>query len=358
MKIAYLLDTFPSPTETFIAREIAALRRRGFEITIFAINAGEGAHEFILPTRWKKTIIGEVAYFQGAGANWAQSWKANFDHIHSGWASYLALVALGASEESGVSWSFSGHARDLFVDGAHWTQKLQSAQFAAVCTRAGQAFLQLQAPEFADKILFAPHGLELDKFQFQESTAPRAKELKILSVGRLVEKKGFDLLLGAVAYLRAEQYSVELNIIGEGPQRVALEQQCTRLNINDYVGLSGSLPHEAVLRAMREADIFALPCRVARDGDRDGLPNVLLEAAACGVPIVAAQAGAVGEFVSETIGWICAPDDATDLAQTLMKVWREPDETLRRSRKAREKVERDFDIETNIEVLARAFGGE
>ena len=174
MKIAYLLHRFPHRTETFIAREIDALRALGFDIEIFALEAGAGAHALgEIGGAWEsvKRKLNPTAYFETLGREWARrerdSLLRDVEHLHAGWASFPSEIALGAARELNLNWSFSGHARDLWVDGRDWQNKLESAAFAAVCTRNGARFLQRQTPHCAAKIHYIPHGIPLQNFTFQ-----------------------------------------------------------------------------------------------------------------------------------------------------------------------------------------------
>ena len=181
MKIAFLLDTFPSLTETFIARDIEALRRHGLGIEVFALRCGEGAQP-LAPSKSaallargaleKLTSPGvRAGYFKDLGAAWWQQLQArgtapDIQHIHAGWASHPAYIAWGAAEKAGLTWSFSGHARDIFVEGGDLQRKMAAAQFAAVCTKAAARHLENIAPERKSKIIYAPHGIEAQRIEF------------------------------------------------------------------------------------------------------------------------------------------------------------------------------------------------
>jgi glycosyltransferase involved in cell wall biosynthesis len=367
MKIAYLLGEYPSLSETFIAREIEALRRRGFEIGVWAWRAGEGART--LPQLSSAQCLARplarlapsmrAKYWRHVGTHWAQIEKENLRevrHIHAGWASFPADIARGAAEVLGVPWSFSGHARDLWVEGGNLKGKLSAAKFAGCCTRSGAEYLRRLAPNAASKVLYAPHGIEINRYQYRERPEMSAPP-HVLAVGRLVAKKGFEDLLCAVSLLKAE-CPVNATIIGEGGKRAELEKLIVRLQLQSVVSLPGACPHEIVIAAMQRADLLVAPSTRAADGDRDGLPNVLLEAAACGLPIVSSRAGSVTDFLDEGCAWLHEPGDANALAEALRDVIGNYSESVRRAEAARARVERNFDIERNIEVLAQAFQSE
>jgi glycosyltransferase involved in cell wall biosynthesis len=366
MKIAFLLDTFPSPTETFIARDIQALRRHGLEIEVFALKNGAGARPLMPPASvplalrgaWEKLISPGLRadYFKQVGAMWWQELNRSgaaqeIQHVHAGWASHPAYIAWGAAQKSGLTWSFSGHAHDVFVSGGDLRGKLASARFASVCTGAAKRHLQSLAPEQSEKIIYAPHGIESQNIEFSDWNFPPIPQL--LAVGRLVEKKGFGVLLDACAVLRSRGFAFTCRIIGEGPLREQLKQRTQRLHLGDCVQFSGALTSDEVLAAMRESSCLVVPAITASDGDRDGLPNVILEAAACGLPIVASRAGAIEEFIDESTGLLCAPHRAEALAEAIQAVFSQRDETQQRRLTARVRVEKNFDLMTNAGVLAR-----
>ena len=367
MKIAYVLSEYPSLSETFIAREIEALRRRGFEIDVWALKAGEGAQliaelstaQCLMKPLRRFSSSARGKYFRHLGKHWAETEAAtrknalaDVQHIHAGWSSFPADIAREAAGVLGVPWSFSAHARDLWVENEGLAEKLQTAKFAACCTREGAKYLKSLSPNLASRVLYAPHGIEISNYEFRARSELQAP-IRILAVGRLVEKKGFSVLLEAM-----KDNDFHLEIIGEGPEKNALEKICAQGNLQNRVAFLGGKTHAQVIAAMQESDLFAMPSTPARDGDRDGLPNVLLEAAACGLPMVATQAGAIENFLDENCAWLCASGDAGALADTIHNAIENYDESLRRARNARSRVEANFDVDKNIEVLARAFDGE
>jgi glycosyltransferase involved in cell wall biosynthesis len=367
MTIAYVLDTFPSLSETFIAREIEALRRRGFEVQVWAMNAGEGARA--LPeVDWKTAGSKLVAklggakaqqkYFQELGARWwreSLSELQNVQHIHAGWASFPAEIAWGAAQVANLPWSFSGHARDLWVDGRAWDEKLAAARFATTCTRAGQKMLAQAAPEHASKVLYAPHGLEIERFPFVSRLFQGDEPLKILAVGRLVEKKGFAVLLQALSHLQNAGVDFYCALIGEGSQRAELDRVIAQEDLHERVQLIGAQSSDEVLSGMQEADCLVVPSIVALDGDRDGLPNVLLEAAAMGLPIVASTAGSITDFLDFTTARLFEPGDVAALVEALQEVTEDKATTAALAQAARQRVEELFDVDRNIAVLAEAL---
>jgi glycosyltransferase involved in cell wall biosynthesis len=358
MKIAYVLGQYPSLSETFIAREIAALRKRGFEIEVWALHAGEGARQIPVSNAARIALklrgTGE-AHWESIGRDWARREKnalQNVAHIHAGWASFPAALARGAAGVLQKPWSFFGHARDLWVEGENLAQKISDAKFAAACTREGTEFLQSQAPQCAYKIVYAPHGVEISRYPFRAERALHAP-IRVLAVGRLVPKKGFAVLLDALRYDSLKRWQITL--IGEGQQRNQLEKRIAQLRLQNRVQLRGAQAHNEVIAEMQQADFLVMPSTPALDGDRDGLPNVLLEAAACGLPIIATCAGAVEDFLDNGCAHLCEPNDALALYETMCDAEAKYGDCLHRAQNAHARVIGQFDIEKNIEVLARAF---
>lgn len=356
MRLAYLLDTFPSHSETFIAREIEALKRQGFGIEVFALNAGEGATE--ISQQWLEKL--SPRRWQGVGSRLDLN---GFDHVHAGWANHLALVGQSAARRANLPWSFSAHARDLWVEGGDLKAKLASATFATSCTLAGTRELQ----KFGANVIYAPHGLELRRYKFRRFQPRPRKPVRIVGVGRLVEKKGWFDALDAINTLNAEFHRAHLRLIGEGPLAEELHKRgFHRLVWYKQKGLIrpqglhwyGTLPHNQTIKVMRRCDCLILPSRQTREGDRDGLANVLLEAGALGLPIVTTNAGSASDFVDETTGLVVEAGDMDALTSALQRVFAEPEQTRWRCENARRRVEERFDVDRNVEVLARAFRGQ
>ncbi len=360
MKIVYVLAEFPALSETFIAREINALRKQGFEIEVWALRAGEGARQIPVSStsRIALKLRGDPeAQWENIGRNWAQREKSalqNMAHIHAGWASFPAAIARGAAGVLQKPWSFFGHARDLWVEGENLSDKVSDAKFAATCTREGAEFLKIRSPENAHKILYSPHGIEFPQFPFS-SQRELHSPIQLLSVGRLVEKKGVgNLLLALVSLQKSLRFQFHLTLVGDGPMRGKLQRDVQLFNLQNCVTFAGALPLPGVLQAMQNADLLIQSSVSASDGDRDGLPNVLLEAAACGLPIVSTRAGAIEEFLDESCAWLESRDSLISAELMLRAIEMYP-QSLEQARIARRRLENQFDITKNIETLAHAF---
>lgn len=333
-------------------REVEALRQSGFDIDVWALNPGNGAHAIPAPSPILK-LAGRSRYRSAQGALLAaQLHQHQVQHVHAAWANHIADLAGVAAQAADLPWSFAAHARDLWVDGGDLKAKLASARFAATCTREGKAQLR----RYGDNVVYAPHGLSLEEYPFR--LWEKDDEIRLLGVGRLIEKKGWLDLIDAVALLRGQGVPIVAHIIGEGPQRDVLESHIAALDLYPQVLILGAMSHEQVVATMKFANCFVLASRVAADGDRDGLANVLLEAGALGVPLVTTDAGAARDFVDESTGIVVPPGDAPALAAAIRQVFASPDQTRARCVAARQRVETGFDVEKNVAVLGRAFRGE
>jgi len=353
MNIAYVFGTFPQWSETFLQREIDALVERGFDVEIWAMQARAPARQIpLLPHKqWKKYLL-RTRYYHDVGQELATQLN-DIDHIHAAWAGFPAQIAMAAAEAKGISWSFSGHSRDLWVAPQLLSEKIASAAFAAACTRQGVEFLQSQNPPHASKVLFAPHGLPLSDYPFTQRQHFYPPQ-RVLAVGRLVEKKGFEYLLRALHLLQNRGNYPETTILGEGPQRRRLEKLASELQLT-HLHFEGAVPPAKVRAHMQRASVLAAPCVVGKDGDHDGLPNVLLEAAALGLPILTTPVGGIGDLITDKTGWLCAPGNASSLAQTLSHLLENPEFAFRKTQQARQAIENHYDIARNIDLVATAF---
>ena len=180
----------------------------------------------------------------------------------------------------------------------------------------------------------------------------------VLAVGQLREKKGFGFLLKACQRLVEQGYELKCDIVGEGPLRQSLEAEIRQLSLEDTVTLCGALPHQEVIAKYRQAMMFVLPAVMGADGDRDGIPNVILEAMAMELPVVSTRLSGIPEVVEDGInGLLVPPADERALAEALIRLLDNPDEGWRMGRKGRETVIENFDLEQNVKRLLAEFTG-
>lgn len=399
MKLAYIVSLFPKLSETFILREILGLRRRGHDVAIVSLKRErelvihEEARDLIRDTIYpdysarsvaavSRTLLGapaEVVSIAGRIASahaghpgiLAKSMalipaalriarrleRDGVEHIHAHWATYPALAAWIVSRVSGIPYSVTGHAHDLFLPNPMLPVKIKDSRFFATISEFNRALLiQRCGPEALRKVRLIRCGLPLDRFPFRERSAPRAP-WEIVSVGRLVDYKGFDVLIKAVARLRDRGLESRCVIVGDGPERAGLERLAGSSGLGGSVTFLGGKPQEEVRRRIESADLFVLAAVPGCDGQQDGIPIVLMEAMALGVPVVSTKLSGIPELVIDSLtGLLAAPGDHEHLAMVIERALTDGDMTERRRLAARAHVEREYDIERSIDALCVEFG--
>jgi glycosyltransferase involved in cell wall biosynthesis len=275
-------------------------------------------------------------------------------HLHAHFAHGPTEVAMLASELSRLRFSFTAHARDIYT--ARPTElraKVLAAAFVVTCTRANQEHLrELAGPAAHGKIHLVYHGTDVRKFSPGEAAARGGPPL-LLSVGRLVSKKGFASLLEACATLRQRGHAFRCTILGEGPERERLAALAHRLGLDEIVEMPGSRSQEQVLEWYRRATAFALPCKILANGDRDGIPNVLVEAMGVGLPVVSTAISGIPELVDDgTNGLLVAPGRSAELAAALERLLRDAALRTRLGANARRTIVERFDSAANAASLA------
>jgi colanic acid/amylovoran biosynthesis glycosyltransferase len=400
--IAYVVQEFPGLTMTFIYREIMALRAQGIEVDVFSTwkprrdeLSQEAVHLtdstfYVFPLNRLRFWEAHLRYFftcpfkyigtflfrlrrSGAGAkgylrslyHFAEAVylakemeRQNVRHIHAGFASNPATLALLVSRLTGISFSFAAHAYGIFAEQIMLKEKLEGAEFVISSTQYNKDYLTPMCPDDGgDKIKVIYHGVSLQDFR------PGGKEKNglptILSVAQFREKKGLPFLVEACRILKSEGQEFECCIIGDGPQRGLLEELIEKHNLHDTVRLEGIVFQERLRDYYRRADIFALPSVVASDGDRDGIPVTLIEVMAMGLPVVSTFVSGIPELVQDgRTGLLVSPGDAMALADALLTLLR--DEGLRRQmgQASRNRATTHFDIQDSVARVADLFAQE
>ncbi|MEA3399798.1 MAG: glycosyltransferase [Armatimonadota bacterium] len=400
-RLVYVLGSFPSLSETFVLREIEELERRGFRLSLLSLEPGEEvvhrrAEELAERTVYRPSPLsarsmlaqlvavalypfgyaaavgfvlanalrtpraaGELIRSLAAAAFLACALRGSRPrHVHAHFASMPATVGLLLALMLETAFSFSAHARDLFAhEAVLMDKKLREAEFVAVCTRHGLEQLRLQHPvSSGERLNLIYHGVDVVELMPPPRREPSDQAPLILSVGRLVEKKGFPILLRAAAILRQRMVDFRLRIVGSGPEEEDLRRMVTGLALGECVQLDGPMPHEELLPIFRRADLFVLASVVASDGDRDGLPNVLLEALALGVPAVGTQVSAIPELIEhEETGLLAGPGDPEDLADQMERMLFDEELRARVIEQGRREVVTRFDIRENVTKLVDLF---
>jgi len=261
----------------------------------------------------------------------------------------------------GIPWSCSAHAKDIWTSSDRELRtKLNSARWVVACTRTGFDKLRALVAD-KNKIHLSYHGLDLSRFDHFAAGRPprdgsnRDDPVALLSVGRAVAKKGYDVLLRALALLPAG-LAWRFVHIGGGDQVLALKALAQSLGLAGHSDWQGAQTQEAVLARYRSADLFVLACRVAADGDRDGLPNVLVEAASQGLACISTKISAIPELlINGDNALLVEPENPAALAEALTRAIRDPALRARLGSTAEELVRRELDCQRSIAQLSKLF---
>jgi len=389
-RVAYFLLWFPEPTQTFILDEVNTLCRLGLDLKVYTFYGARppqriaGMEQVLVPVhrlglaslgtlilhllrlcrdrrplarlvlaealvrRWRNLeTAGEALWATLAGAYLAQRLRAEkVDHIHAPWANGPATGAWVASRLSGIPFSFCGHAHDIYPPDGALEEKIRAAGFVRVISEVNRDYLAALAPDAAEKFTVIRYGVPLTPVP-----SPRrlpAPPFQLLTLGRMVPKKGFPVLLAACRELAAKKVDFHLTLVGDGPQRQELQNLARDYGLSGRVHFPGFVPHRRVPELFHRADLFVMPCIVDPHGDRDGIPNVILEAMAHEVPVVSTDVSGVPEAVLPgKTGWIAPPGDAFALAEAIMGALDNPHEARRRGRAGKRLVCKKFDSVKN-----------
>lgn len=339
MRLAVVVSGFPRRSETFALNELLALDRAGCLAALFATKPGESGPSQPGASRLtsKLRVLAPGTVDRQAAQVAADLRGERISGVHGYFAHRPAEVAVAAARRLGVPYGFSVHALDARRAGP---DGLARRAAHAACVIACNADVAGEARAAGASVTLIPHGVDLGRFG--SAPSPPASELRLLAVGRLVEKKGFTILVDAVARL---SIPVGLRIVGAGPERAALRRRILAAGLSGRVELTGPLTHAALGTEYRAAHVVVVPAIADSTGDRDGLPNVVLESMACGRPVVASRIGAMaGAVVDGRTGTLVEPGDADALASALAALARRPELRGRMGSEGRARVEREFDL--------------
>lgn len=408
--VAFVLKGYPRLSETFIAQEIEALERRGLDIRIISLRhpteqATHPVHRRIKapvnylpeylyqePLRvWRAwQLVRQWPGYRAARRLWLRDlWRdrspnrvrrfgqamvlaaelgGDVSHLHAHFLHTPASVTRYTAHLSARSWSCSAHAKDVWTTPA-WEkrEKLADMDWLVTCSQTAYDHLAALAPkardggDAQDKVALVYHGIDLTQFTplttvGSDRDGQIAEDpVRILSVGRAVSKKGYDDLIGALAALPPRLHW-QLVHIGGGSLSDKLQRLAKQAGIADRITWRGAQAQEAVLAAYREADIFVLASRIAGDGDRDGLPNVLMEAQSQGLACIATRVSAIPELINDgETGILIEARDRAELSRALADLIAAPARRRLLGRAGQDRVRSEFSHEFWIEQLARKF---
>lgn len=396
-ELAIVVKGWPRLSETFIAQELVALERAGHRFDIWSLRFPTDKKRHPLhdqlkaqvrylpeylhqePARvvrgWKKAR--KMAGFKAAHKIWMQDLRrdlsrnrirrfgqacvmaaelppetrglyAHFLHTPSSVARYAAIIM-------GVDWSFSAHAKDIWTS-PDWEieEKLSTsiggAAFGVTCTGFGATHLKNMSQD-PSRVELLYHGLDLDRFPKPAEHRVDGEVFRILSVGRLVEKKGFDRLVAALALL-PDHLNWQWTHIGGGGLKEELVQLASQHGVLDRIDWRGACDQPEVVEAMRSHDLFVLPSRIADDGDRDGLPNVLMEAASQKLPILSTPVSAIPEFITTGTHGLLVEDAPDQMAQAILYLASDQKIRSELADAAYDRLVADFGVDAGISQLS------
>lgn len=398
LKTAYVILWFPKPSETFIFNEVMELARIGLPLCVYTLYGPLSKHlspqmqaipvpieRLGIPsltavhaavTHWAKRkpgLVGELLRtipvrrwcdLESAGENcWAflcgfhlaRRFEAHsIEHIHAPWANGPATAAWVASKLTGIPFSFAAHAGDIYPPDGALAEKIRDAVLVRTENFANLAYLRELAPDHADKIqvIYSGHPLNgaLHATPLQRSTC------HILALGRFVTKKGFDDLIRACAILRERRFDFRLTLGGWGPLAKQLLRLTKELDLTKVVHFPGFVRYDQVPGFLRTGDVFVMPSVVDPSGDRDGIPNVIVEALRCRVPVVATDVCGIPEVIQDgRTGLLVRQRDPAAIADAILRVARDPEGALEMAEGGDSLVSRAFDLRRTSLALLHLF---
>ena len=427
-RVGYVLKGYPRLSEVFITSEIYRVERLGVPLRLYVVKApDEDVHhdvvrrvrvrpEYLHQTtslsatsaiRWLGENLGRFAaplrraarrhpvrLARAAGLALAQAVRArrrflgpprkiylkelllavdladrldaadDVTRLHAHFAHGTTTVTWLASTITGLPFSFTGHAKDLYTDELNpaglLRRKMDAADFVVTCTEANRRHLTGLGSATPVHVVY--HGLNADFARLVDAGVRRVEppRVRLLAVGRLVRKKGLDTFVDACAVLRNRGLDFEAVIAGEhGEHEPEVRSRVESARLEDRLSFAGPLTQTQLFDAYRQATAFALPCRVLEDGDRDGIPNVLMEAMACGLPVVTTGVSGITELVRDgENGLIVEPDRPVDLADALHRLVKDPELAAHLAEEGRRTVADRFDAAVTAARMAALLTGE
>jgi glycosyltransferase involved in cell wall biosynthesis len=390
-RVGYVLKKFPVLSETFILNELLALEAQGVPLHIFALERPNDPrfHDDLPKLKARvaylpdfRTLLGHhrrvaraagkrylrtLSYAVSRGrprllwrfhqscyvAN--EALRLGLCHLHAHFANRPATVAHLASRIAGIPFSFTAHAADIFkdrVDAAALREKMGQARFVVTVSDFNKEYLEREAPAKLARIVRVRNGIDLERFSPNGAAPP--SPFTVLCVARLVEKKGLPLLIESCGQLRDRGIALRLWIVGKGRERPQLEALIRRLKLKEVVELVGPCNQGEVRDRYRAAHLYVLPCVVGSDGNRDGLPVSIVEALACGLPVISTPVTGIPEVVRHgENGLLVPPGDPRALAAAIEELHRDPLLYAKLRQNARTSVAERYDLRETARELHR-----
>lgn len=397
LHVAYLARAIPALSETFVYREIRKLRSLGWPVTVASLypcepslgkdfgdlridsitvnelgNLPSLVRECVThPVRTARTLLtalldaivpGEPTSIgtrlklltQALGGIYlaGRLRRAGVGHLHCHFAHAPTSVGMYAACQLGIPFSFTGHANDLFQRRALLRRKLERAAFVACISRWHRDFYSSIALPRSDRYRIVRCGIDVDAWTPSPPSPTTNRRLRILTVARLVQKKGIDVLIEALPQLRRE---AEVIVAGDGPERANLTELAAKLGCAERVTFLGAVANEGVRKLMSESDVFVLPCRIDAQGDQDGIPVVLMEAMACGLPVICGDLPTIRELIDDHESGLLVPSGDVAALATAIDTLSDEDRA-RLAAAARHKVDREFSLVANVGILTQLIG--
>ncbi len=402
--LAYILKGYPRISETFISNEILLLEKLGFSMRLFPMRKGreDFCHESVkqikarvdyLPTellidlpaliapnilcavkrpkRYRKALKTALLRYRRTQkqATFKHLFQAGYMtekflsrepsicHLHGHFAHSPTSVTMFASLLSGLKFSFTAHAKDIYTSHPdQLREKLDKAVFVSTCTKQNKKHLETLTEKSGAAIHCIYHGIDLDLFKNDRVRIKTRPPYKLITVARLIQKKGIPTIYRALKQIAASGVDFEHALIGDGDDRASILQLINDLDLQDRCLWLGTLPHEEVLKHFVHSDLFILGSEIAADGDRDGIPNVLVESLAMGVPAVATNVSAIPEIlINGQTGLTVDQKDSTALAAAMITLLTDFELRKKVINNGKLFVDKHFDNSRLIVDLARLF---
>jgi colanic acid/amylovoran biosynthesis glycosyltransferase len=400
VRIAYLVSRFPHVSETFIARELAAVSEQpGMELDLLSLfppvdpivhavarpwigrlrrpRSREAAAALAWWTmrrplrlatsvalvaggyaRRPRVLARALATVPLAAAHARRLATEPVDHLHAHYATYPLLAAWLCHRLTGIPYSFTAHAHDLFVDQSFLRRRLSAARFVVAISEYNRRFLAAYNAS-ATPVYVVHCGVDPSAYRFRPRAPGPAGRVRALCVASLYEYKGHAVLLQALACEEGDLERVDLDLVGSGPLREELERLARGLGLQRRVRFHASLAEPAVTELLDHADLFVLPSIVARNGQMEGIPVALMEALAAGVPVIASRLSGIPELARDgETGLLAEPGRPEQLRTAIGRVLADPQGARVRAEAGRRLVEREFDVRRSAAALADLFRGQ